>query len=299
MTESARYEINHVSRYSYASEAHQCAMLLCLQPRSDAGQQLLGFRIETFPSAFTNEETDCFGNHQHLLNLHGAHERLEIRANSDVVIPAPSPLPDVLPAEAWKEIAAWQDSFDLWDFTRASRLARNSSALEAFTDQHKIQPLQDPLTSLVHLSDSLHDIFEYLPGSTTAESPIEEILESGRGVCQDYAHVMISIARRWGIPSRYVSGYLYIGEENDRTSMDPVESGFENHSATHAWVECLLPELGWVGFDPTNRGPVGLRCVRIANGRDYADVSPTHGVLQGGGEIDLKVEVTVKRLHSG
>lgn len=291
MAESARYEINHVSRYSYASEAHQSAMLLCLQPRSDAGQQVLHFRIETSPSAFTNEELDCFGNHQHLLNLHGAHERLEIRVFSDIVVPAPAPLPDALPADAWKEIAEWQDSFDLWDFTQPSRLARGSSALDDFILRHKIEPSEDPLTSLVSLCDGLHHIFEYVPGSTSAESPIEEILESGRGVCQDYAHVMISIARGWGVPARYVSGYLYVGEDSGM-----INASFANHSATHAWVECLLPELGWVGFDPTNRGPVGLRSVRIANGRDYADVSPTRGVLQGGGEIDLNVEVSVKKL---
>ena len=127
------------------------------------------------------------------------------------------------------------------------------------------------------LSDTLYRSFEYVPGSTTAVSPIDHILESGRGVCQDYAHVMIAIARSWGVPTRYVSGYLLLNETGSELP----------ESTTHAWVECQLPGVGWVGFDPTNRGLADERYVRIAVGRDYQDVAPTRGVLLGGGGSSL------------
>ena len=138
--------------------------------------------------------------------------------------------------------------------------------------------------------DSFTASFSYVPGSTSAASPIDDILQSGCGVCQDYAHVMIAVSRSWGIPSRYVSGYL---------SETGQPGGQAVGNATHAWVECLLPDLGWIGFDPTNVSPVDQRHVRIAVGRDYQDVSPTQGVRQGGGETNLEVDVQINQKGVG
>ena len=163
-------------------------------------------------------------------------------------------------------------------------LAKSSPALASFVDGNGIKRRDDPLRDLLRLSDTLHNSFHYVPGSTSAASPIEHILESRRGVCQDYAHVMITIARSWGIPARYVSGYLHIiGPDGEEAQ----------ENATHAWVECLLPELGWVGFDPVNKSVSDERHVRIAVGRDYQDVSPTRGVYRGGGQTRLEVNVQV------
>ena len=131
---------------------------------------------------------------------------------------------------------------------------------------------------------TLHASFRYEPGSTAVDSPIEQILETGRGVCQDYSHVMIAIARSWGIPSRYVSGYLH--REGAPGEQTPA-------GASHAWAEFLLPGLGWVGFDPTNDTRADHRHVRVAAGRDYADAAPTRGAVFGGGESRLEVRVTV------
>ena len=141
-----------------------------------------------------------------------------------------------------------------------------------------------PLSSLLETASRLHSTFRYEPGSTEVDSPIERILETGSGVCQDYTHVMLAIARSWGIPSRYVSGYLHLeGAAGEQT---PV-------GASHAWAEFLLPELGWVGIDPTNDTLADHRHVRVAVGRDYADAAPTRGVVFGGGESSLKVRVSV------
>lgn len=259
-------------------------MMLCLKPQNDRGQRVLNFGIKTDPAALLTSEQDCFGNTRHLFNLNGEHQVLEIIARS-TVSPAPfSPLPHSLGAGAWNEIRSWKDSFALWDFVHPSALTRPSSLLTEFVDRHGIRPGEDPLEGLLRLSDTLYRSFRYVPGSTSVMSSIEQILTSGSGVCQDYAHTMIAVARSWSIPARYVSGYLHLsGLEGEQAP----------ENATHAWVECLLPQLGWVGFDPTNRCLADERHVRIAVGRDYRDVSPTRGVLRGGESTGIEVAVRV------
>ena len=287
MAGTIQYEIRHVSRYKYAFPARECVMLLCLKPISNGGQRLVHFNIETQPPGSLSVETDPFGNTRHVLSVHPEHESLEIVAQS-TVSPAPfKPLPAGLGAEAWNEIDASRDAFPHWDYAHPSEMATPSPALTEFTWKNGIARGNDPLHDLILLSDTLHSVFQYTPGSTTAASPIEEILSSGRGVCQDYAHVMIAVARSWGVPARYVSGYLYVSGSPDGRAWS---------NATHAWVECLLPELGWVGFDPTNRSLADERHVRIATGRDYLDISPTRGVRQGGGETRLEVDVRMRPL---
>ena len=135
----------------------------------------------------------------------------------------PVPLPGSLGPGAWEEMASWKNSFLHWDFTHPSFFARPCPALGTFVERLEIRPSDDPLDSLLRLSDLLHQNFDYVPGSTSAVSPIDHILESGQGVCQDYAHVMIAIARSWGVPSRYVSGFMF----------PDAESGEVLDSATH------------------------------------------------------------------
>jgi len=135
------------------------------------------------------------------------------------------------------------------------------------------------------LNCRLFEHFGYEPSATRVDSPIDEAILSGKGVCQDFAHTMIALLRYVRIPARYVSGYLYRGcEDHDRSTPD----------ATHAWVEALIPHLGWVGFDPTNNLVAHHRHIRTAVGRDYADVPPTYGVFRGSTESALYVAVNVE-----
>ena len=284
MAGAIRYEIEHVSRYSYARRVRQCTMLLCLEPVNDQGQRLLHFEIEANPAGGLSREIDSFGNPRHVLDVHRMHHVLEITARSTVESTPPAALPTSLGTGAWREIRARASTLSNWDFTRPSALVRPSAGLDAFVERHRIRRGNDPLESLLRLSDTLHRRLHYIPGVTSAESSVDHVLETDRGVCQDYAHVMIAIARSWDIPARYVSGYLHVTGETGEHSPD---------NATHAWVECRLPNLGWTGFDPTNQGLAGPGHVRIAAGRDYRDVSPTRGVIQGGGETRLEVTVQV------
>ena len=283
MTEMVRYAIEHVSRFMYRNTVARSAMWLCLQPRSDFDQHVRHFEATSDPSVALSPETDSFGNNKHVITINFEHNSLSITTRSEVDNITATRLPIALGPGAWDEIASWANSFEHWDFTHESVLTRNSATLKDFVIRNRICPGADPVESLLRLSDCLHRNFEYAPGATTAESSMEDILASKRGVCQDYAHVMIAIARSWGIPSRYVSGYMHA--TGRRGEITP-------ESATHAWVECLLPDLGWFGFDPTNAGIADERHVRIAVGRDYLDVSPTRGVLIDGQSSTL--EATVK-----
>ena len=181
----------------------------------------------------------------------------------------------------------FREDFVYRDYTRPSALTGPSPALTSFVDRLDIRAGGDPLESLLRLSDTLHRAFAYSPCSTSVISTIGHILETGRGVCQDYAHVMIVIARSWGIPTRDVSGYLHITDDGGQQV--PATS-------SHAWVECRLPGLGWVGIDPANRTLADQRYIRLAVGRDYQDVPPTRGVFRGGGQSHLDVNVRMRPL---
>ena len=280
-----RYHIEHISCYHYETPAQSCVMTICLRPREDRGQSLQAFEVWTEPVAVLSAQSDSYGNTHHVFSLHVQHDALQIVVRSDVRSAVPAPLPLALPHDAWCEVRSWANSFEHWDFASPSALTRPTPALTAFIDRQEIAPVADPLTDLLRLSSTLHRVFRYASGVTTAESGLDRILETGTGVCQDYAHVMIAIARLWGIPSRYVSGYLGEARPDAETSV-----------GTHAWVECLLPEVGWLGFDPTNNALADEQYIRIGIGRDYRDVSPTRGVLHGGGKTELEVEVVVRCL---
>lgn len=283
MTDLVRYNIEHVSRYVYETPAARSVMWLCLEPRSDFDQTLRNFDAQTDPHATLSEESDSFGNNKHVITINFRHESLVITTRSEVDTVTGARLPTALGPGAWDEINAWTNTFEHWDFTHESALTPWSEALNNFVIENKIVAIPDPVESLLRLSDTLHRRFNYQPGATTFASTIDDILETKEGVCQDYTHVMIAVARSWGIPTRYVSGYMHV------TGLDGEQTP---ESATHAWVECLLPDLGWFGFDPTNATIADERHIRIAVGRDYLDVSPTRGVLIDGGPSNL--EATVK-----
>ena len=279
-----RFLVEHLSDFRYREPAQGSLMVLRLRPREDGGQQVASFALQIDPAAAPIAFADSFGNACHLFNVHRAHEHTAVRSRSDVLT-APAPdLPDRMEKDAWEALTQTAAPLDDFEFLSPSQFACPSPALTAFTEANGLQRGDDPLTSLLELGRALHAAFRYEPGSTAVDSPIEHILETGRGVCQDYTHVMIAIARSWGVPSRYVSGYIHReGAPGEQTP----------EGASHAWAEFLLPDLGWLGIDPTNDTLADHRHVRIAIGRDYADAAPTRGAVFGGGESRLDVRVTV------
>ena len=288
--ETTRYHIEHVSRFAYTAPVRRCTMSLCLRPLEAPGQRLLDFSVETTPPARLTTETDPFGNVRHVLTLHREHDMLEVVSTSVVEVDPPPALPERPGAGAWDELRSMGNDPRWWDFTGHSPLARPSPALGEFVRELGVEPGADPLVDVLALSAALNDAFSYTTGATSVDSPIDDILTWRKGVCQDYTHVLVAIARSWGVPTRYVSGYLYVTENGVG------EAGSASGAATHAWAETRLPGAGWIGIDPTNRTLADQRYVRIAVGRDYGDVPPTKGVIEGGGYSWLEVDVRMTLL---
>ena len=280
------YDIEHTLDYRHAS-ARGLVHRLHLSPIRDRVQVLREFEIRTDPPGPLSEFVDPFRNVGHYLDRAGPLERLLITARSRVEVGPRPPAPQRLGGNAWEELRRAARSPELWLMSHPSRFVTFSPLLESFVREHSLQPAEDPLATAHALCGRLFEIFEYLPGSTAVDSPIEDILTSRRGVCQDYAHVMASILRLWGVPCRYVSGYLGPSESDER------------RGTSHAWVECWFPEIGWTGFDPTNATQVDESHVRVAVGRDYADVPPARGVRWGAPESTLTTFEVISRRPSG
>lgn len=281
------YSIQHTTKFRYNKPVSESITEVRMQPRSEGPQRNITFDLRLSPRAQVSYYRDFYGNVVHHFDVPRSHSQLTINARAVVEMSTPPVLPKTLGAEAWDEIdrtvAGDAYFFDLI----ASPFAKPSEALRAFAQELNMeQRRRDPLGLLTELNTSIHDYFDYSPQSTKVDSPIDDALHSRKGVCQDFAHVMIALVREYlRLPCRYVSGYLFHGAQyNDRSAAD----------ATHAWLEVLLPaNLGWVGFDPTNNLIVGERHIRAAIGRDYSDVPPTRGVFKGAAESELTVAVEV------
>jgi transglutaminase-like putative cysteine protease len=219
----------------------------------------------------------------------GRHKQLSIVADALVDVQPMAQLPESLGQGAWAELDQMIAGGDYIEMLMPSYFAQSTDLLEQFAREIGLDPPEtarrrDPLQLMLELNAALYSKISYVPKSTSVDSPIDHALESRQGVCQDFAHIMIGVGRRIGIPCRYVSGYLF-HRRGDKTR--------SAEGATHAWVEVLLPRLGWVGLDPTNNVLASERHVRTAVGRDYADVPPTKGVFKGSAESQLLVAVRV------
>lgn len=280
------YAIRHFTRYRYSRTISQSVMEVRMHPRSEHMQRCFTFQLSVSPRARIFSYTDHLGNLVHHFDIPGQHHQLTIIADALVDVDSPEPLPPALGVEAWTELDDIIDREDYWDMLMPSHFARPSPELEALAREFGTSKRdgRDPLQLLLAVNSRLYDSFSYVKKSTSVDSPIEDALQSRQGVCQDFAHIMIALVRNLRIPCRYVSGYL----NHDASHVDRSAEG-----ATHAWVEALLPGLGWVGFDPTNNLIAGGRHIRTAIGRDYADVPPTVGTMKGAADTELQVRVRV------
>jgi transglutaminase-like putative cysteine protease len=280
------YNIRHVTRFTYESAISEGVMEARMQPRSEGAQRCLHFGLSTQPASRVMMYQDHQGNVIHHFNIPGRHADLIVTAEALVECAPAQELPATLGADGWERLDALTASGEFWDVLNSSLFARRTVLLDALAREICLDRGDDPLVTLRRLNGEIYARFEYNPQRTRVDSPIDEALEARQGVCQDFAHIMIALVRQLAVPCRYVSGYLFQqGDSHVRSSP----------GATHAWIEALMPNLGWVGFDPTNNLAAGDRHIRVAIGRDYADVPPTRGVYKGSSEVrsELSVGVTV------
>jgi transglutaminase-like putative cysteine protease len=278
-----QYTIRHVTKFSYDEPISESVMEARMQPRSEAWQHCLRFGLSTMPSSRVRMYQDPDGNIVHHFNIPGRHSRLLVTAEAFVEVSAPPPLPDSLASDSWEQMDAATAAGEFWESLNASPFARRTDQLDALAREIGLARGDDPLGTVRRIMSDIFGRFEYAPQSTRVDSPIDDALSERKGVCQDFAHVMIALVRQLGIPCRYVSGYLF----------QPAGSTGSVDGATHAWVEAWLPGLAWVGFDPTHNTPAGEHHIRVAVGRDYADVPPTRGVFKGLSAVRSELAVGV------
>jgi transglutaminase-like putative cysteine protease len=279
------YAIRHYTRFRYSKPIWQSVMEVRMHPRSEIAQRCFTFQLSVSPRARIFSHTDHNGNLLHHFDIPEPHKQLTIIADALVDVDPPAPLPESLGPDAWERLDELIARDDYWDMLMPSTYARTSPELQSFAEECGVSERQgDPLQVLIDLNTKLYNSLAYVKESTRVDSPIEQALGSRQGVCQDFAHIMISLVRNLHVPCRYVSGYLF----HDGAHLDRSVNG-----ATHAWVEALLPDVGWIGFDPTNNLITGERHIRTATGRDYADVPPTVGTLKGSAKSEMTVRVRV------
>jgi transglutaminase-like putative cysteine protease len=260
-----------------------------MHPRSEGVQRCLSFELSVTPRTRVQSYRDYLSNVVHHFDVPGAHRQLAIIAEATVDVTPRPPLPERLNGDAWQQLRGQLAAGDYWEMLAPSLLTNWTDLTEDFArdlgipDREEAQQ-RDPLELLRELNSALPREIGYAPKTTRVDSPADDALRKRQGVCQDYAHIMIAMVRRMGIPCRYVSGYLFHQAGSKTRSTE---------GATHAWVEAFLPELGWVGFDPTNNVVADESHVRTAVGRDYSDVPPTRGVFKGDASSELTVAVRV------
>jgi transglutaminase-like putative cysteine protease len=277
------YSVRHITSFRYEPAVRESVMEVRMQPRTDFRQRCLSFNLKVTPRATMMAYRDFYGNAVHHFDIPEKLKLIEITAQAIVdVLPAP-PLNAEL-AGGWRELDARVAQTDYWEMLLPSQFAAPTDQLNKLAAELDLKRRDKPLALLQELNARLYELFDYVPNSTNVDSPIDDALRACSGVCQDFAHIMITLIRQLRIPSRYVSGYLY--HEDKAHDRSPA-------GATHAWVEAYLGDLGWVAFDPTNNLLGCERHIRVAVGRDYADVPPTRGVYKGESESELSVMVSV------
>lgn len=296
-----RYAIKHLTRFAYHAPVSESVMELRMRPATADGQTCLQFEVDLRPRAVVFAYRDFLGNWVHHFDLPRRHGQLVITARAQVQAEARPPLPDALPEASWEVVDGWAARGDHWDFRCPSHFAVWSGPLLDFARSlgPAAERTGDPLTTVRTVMTATHRAFDYAPNSTRVDSPIDEALASRRGVCQDFSHIMLALLRRVGLPCRYVSGYIAPPAPADPAAPAPPGPAValdadRSAAATHAWVEVLLPDLGWVGADPTHDIEAGVRHIRVAIGRDYADVPPTRGIYKGGAASTLTVAVEIE-----
>ena len=296
-----RLAITHDTRYRYSPSVQTAQHVAHLQAADTPCQSVLRHTMQISPEASVQHSIDAFLNHRAYWALTHPHEGLSVRAYTEVETRT------ISPASALQSWEAVRDHFryrggQAGDVHAGMVFGSHHAPVHAaFADyaQSSFTPGRSLMQAAQALTARMHRDFHYETASTDINTPALEALQNKRGVCQDFAHILVACLRSLGLPARYVSGYLL-------TQPPPGQLRLVGSDASHAWASVYLPELashasqGWLDLDPTNDrcglASPGEDYVRLAVGRDFADVSPLRGVLQGGGSHTLDVEVTVAPL---
>ncbi|WP_077036364.1 transglutaminase family protein [Pelomonas sp. KK5] len=300
MTDAAQrrwLRVRHDTTYQYDEPVELAHHVACLSPRATPHQEVRDWQLSITPEPDGGENLeqrlsrDAWGNARLVFSHAQVHETLTVSSVFEAGIVAAEP-PDEDASPAWEKVAdslrykAGAVRSEAVEFTLASRFAPRDGALAAF-GREAFRPGVSLATGALALMSQIHRQFKYEPAATHVNTRAPEALSLKRGVCQDFAHVMIGACRSLGLAASYVSGYLL-------THPKPGQPRLIGADASHAWVTVWCPHHGWIALDPTNDVLAGQDHVTLAWGRDYADVAPLRGVIRGGGKAQPGVAVTVE-----
>jgi len=286
-----KYKVTHTTTYDYSANVPLCQNETHLTPRNDAGQTCEYHRLAVHPKpAEMTKRTDYFGNTVNQFALNSGHRRLRVTAISRIRV-HPATLPDPASTAPWEQVRDAQaldhsrNGLDVFQFAFASPHVECNEALAAYA-QESLLPGRPILQALVDLTRRMNSDVVYDSQATTVSTPVMEVFEHRRGVCQDMAHLQIACLRSLGLAARYVSGYL-------RTVPLDGAPRLVGADASHAWLSLYCGEAGWIDADPTNNALPDKDHITVAWGRDYSDVCPINGMFVGGGRHKLTVAVNV------
>jgi len=270
-----RLEIVHSTHYQYTGPIAESVMEVRLQPMDGAGQRCLAFALDISSGIKARSYVDGYGNKVHYFNQVRPHTRLSITSRSTVEtgLPPDRNTGEELVHDFLRFRSPVKDIQGVRDLARAHSIADpgSSESIEAALDELTLAISRD---------------FEYNRTVTNVFSAVDEVLELRAGVCQDFAHLFIAVARAMGVPARYVSGYIHFADDKGATT------------ASHAWGEAWVPDKGWIGYDATRPVRTSEHYVRLAVGRDYTDAAPTRGIYIGSANSTMKVRVKTRELLS-
>jgi transglutaminase-like putative cysteine protease len=274
-----KYDILHRTRYVYASPVRDSFNDVRLEPPSIPEQTVESFLLRVLPAVRLSHYTDFYSNWIHHFEIPESHSYLLIESHSQVITHPPTPIAEDAKLCPLEKLGEAQNIERCFDFLQTSRYVEMEPdtwrlALDA-TDKQT-----DAWQATLKLMRFVNGFLKYQPNSTTVHTHMRDVIKDRRGVCQDFAHLMIGLCRSVKIPARYVSGYL----------------ATEAASATHAWVEIFIPTLGWRALDPTHNRQADGTYVKIGHGRDYADVPPVTGNYRGTLERTMEVEVKINEV---
>ncbi|KAA3652260.1 MAG: transglutaminase family protein [Proteobacteria bacterium] len=292
---STRYHLLHDTRYGYTHPVGESRQMIRLTPRELRYQRTLSHKLEIDPQPSRSENwIDSFGNPVRTIDIESSHEHLSIRTESWIEIAHRAPLD-------FNQSPGWESVRDILAYRAGRPLSAEilSACPFCFESPHIrlkrefaeyalacFPPGKPLLVGVQSLMGRIFNEFVFDPEATDIATPVTEVFQQRRGVCQDLSHVMISCLRSVGLAARYVSGYLL-------TLPPPGKARLIGADATHAWVSVFCPSHGWIDFDPTNNSTPGLEHITVGWGRDFSDVSPVRGVILGGGNHSLEISVTV------
>ena len=290
------YQIIHKNNYYYSRNVSLCHNLAHLTARNCAWQTCLSSQLLiSSPPVVLTTRTDYFGNHVTFFTVQEFHKKLDI-TSINIVQVHPQSIPEPARTPAWEEARRLlrdrrdEETLDAYQFAFDSHYVKSDPQLTAYATP-SFPPGRPLLEAVLDLTHRIFTEFLFDSYATTIDTPLQELLEKRRGVCQDFAHLGIGCLRSLGLAARYVSGYLL-------TNPPPGQKRLIGADMSHAWLSVFFPGFGWIDFDPTNDLIPREKHITLAWGRDYDDVSPIKGVILGGGRHSISVGVDVTQIES-